>query len=392
MKVIYRSYILLWCVLFLFLLSLSACNLIKFFDGPTDLKDLLVGTTFPKIEELVEEENQAIPDSPEIPGDPGSSGVYMDIEEDPANPSALGQGMANNPGGLPLKPVGFINFGTINATVQPWTYIPLGSQEYLSPVGASTVVSAQGSGGNSPNSSAYLSLPMGTYTWCIDWEDEDKDGDGYFDYYHYIETATTMLDENDSDELDFAEIVNIRTPPETAFVSAGKCGRPQADEDCIGKSTYFKSFVGNVGMEPIYPLDVIAYANTAYRSSPDGINISASNPENYYYVNIILAGSGSWIEATTNDPYKAMGVQIFGDQTIGWARILFDGLVMWEGDTSSAVIDPNENSGLGWYGLYVEAVCVPPGSHTIRVESGPVKEGVGGWQGGVPVELFGYRW
>jgi len=105
-----------------------------------------------------------------------------------------------------------------------------------------------------------------------------------------------------------------------------------------------------------------------------------------------LWNPGDWIEASTSDPYSAMGVQIFGDETIGWARILFDGSQIWEEDTSEAVIDPNENSGLGWYGIYVEVLCFPPGTHTLRVETGQTKEGVGGWQGGVPVHLFGFRW
>jgi len=34
--------------------------------------------------------------------------------------------------------------------------------------------------------------------------------------------------------------------------------------------------------------------------------------------------------------------------------------------------------------------CFPPGTHTLRVESSRAKEGVGGWQGGVPVNLFGF--
>jgi len=336
-------------------------------------------------------ENQAGSEPP-IPGDPGASGVYMDIEEDPANPGSPGQGLSSASSNLPLKPVGFINVGIFNATVQPWSYIPLGAQEFQTPVYASTVASAKGGGGDSPNTSSYLKLPMGTYTWCVDWEEEDKDGDGYFDYYHYIEGGSTLLDENDSDDLEFAEMVTVNAPPDTAFVSKGRCGAPALKEDCTGKATYFKSFVGNVLQEPVYPLDVYAYANTAYRASPAGIKIKASNPENNYFINIILAGSGSWIEATTSDPYSAIGVSIFGDQTIGWARILFDGELMWEGDTSECVINPDENSGLGWYGLYAEAICVTPGTHTIRVESGPAKEGVGGWQGGVPVQLFGFRW
>jgi hypothetical protein len=152
-----------------------------------------------------------------------------DIQDDSAliSPSTLNQSMSDNVNNLPLKPVGFVNYGTINATVRPWTYIPLGGQEYQTPSFASTVSSAQGTGGSWPNSSRFILVPMGTYTWCIDWEEEDKDGDGYFDTYHYFETVTTLLDENDSDELEFAEEVAIMAPPTSAPIYRGKCG----DED-----------------------------------------------------------------------------------------------------------------------------------------------------------------
>jgi hypothetical protein len=367
-------------------MPISACN----YPNAPDVSKLFGAES--GYTELKDQPAVIVPD-PGEPGDPGASGVegYLQDEPVPANPVAPGGGMPAAAGDGSLKPVRFINYGSINATVRPWTYIPLGSQEYQSPSSASTVSSAQGSGGDWPNTSSYISVPMGTYSWCIDWEEEDQDEDGYFDYYHYIETGPTLLDENVSDDLEFAEEVSISAPPDTAPISKGKCGSSEIETNCAGKTTYFQSLVRNVTMEPRYPLDVTAVANTADQEPPPGISISASNPDRVYYANIILNGPGSWIEATTSDPYSAMGVQIFGDMTIGWARVLFDGNVMWEGDTSTCVIDPNENSGLGWYGIYVEALCFPPGTHTIRVESGPNKEDVGGWQGGVPVYMFGFR-
>lgn len=388
MKLLNKWGLPLICTMFIVLFLFSACNLANYVNNFNSLEEK-------NLESSSENENwESVPpvEVPEPPGSSGSTGVLMDIEEEPSNFVAPNQSSATTNSNLPLKPVGFINTGSISAVVQPWSYIPLGTQEFQPPPTTSTVASATGSGGDSHNTSSYLELPMGTYTWCIDWEEEDKDDDGYFDYYHYIETATTLLDENDSDDLDFAEIVMVNTPPEKAYVYKGKCGMPSLKEDCTGKETYFKSMVGNVLMAPVYPLDVIVYANPAYGPRPSGIKISASNPENTYHEHVILASSGSWIEATSSDPYSAMGVSIFGDETIGWARVLFDGMTIWEGDTSDCVIDPDENSGLGWYGIYVEAVCVTPGTHTIRVESGTTKEGVDGWQGGVPVLLFGFRW
>ena len=331
----------------------------------------------------------------EEPEKPAAGDDYGSLaeESEPVLPVIPNAGIVDDTEELPLKPVGFINYGTINATVRTWTYVPLGAtQPKTPPPSASTVSTAQGTGGDWPNSSRFISVPLGTYTWCIDWEEEDQDEDGYFDYYHYYETETTLLDENDSDELDFAEEVAISAPPDTAPIYKGKCGESEVIASCYGKTTFVQTFVRHVNHEPIYPMDVQAVANTAYQEAPEGISISFSGGAGDWVDGKILWNPGDWIEATTSDPYSAMGVQIFGDETIGWARILFDGSQIWEEDTSEAVIDPNENSGLGWYGIYVEVLCFPPGTHTLRVETGQTKEGVGGWQGGVPVHLFGFRW
>ena len=161
---------------------------------------------------------------------------------DPAAPNSGTSAPINN---LPLKPVGFVNYGTINATVRPWTYVPFGASQPQTPAPtASTVSSAQGTGGDWPNSSRFISVPLGTYTWCIDWEEEDQDGYGYFDYYHYYETEATLLDENDSDKLEFAEEVAIMAPPSAAPIYKGKCGEEDispkyiwvevGEGDCVG--------------------------------------------------------------------------------------------------------------------------------------------------------------
>jgi hypothetical protein len=148
-------------------------------------------------------------------------------------------------GDLLLKPVGFVNYGTINATVRAATYIPLGSSEpQIPPPLESTVSSAQGTGSDWPNSSRFILVPMGTYTWCIDWEEEDQDGDGYFDYYHYFTEGFTLLDENASDDLEFAIEVSISAPPDNAITYQGKCSEEDlntryvwvevGEGDCVG--------------------------------------------------------------------------------------------------------------------------------------------------------------
>jgi hypothetical protein len=332
---------------------------------------------------------------PPSAGEAGSSNMggsqgYLE-DEVPAAGSGLEGYTISSPGNTTLKPVGFVNYGSINATVRAWTYVPLGEAEPRPAPVASTVSDAQTTGGDWPNSSRFLSVPMGTYTWCIEWEEGDQDEDGYFDYFHYLTVEPTVLDENDSDELEFAEEVSISPPPDSAPIYEGKCYEHPIDVSCAGKTTEVHTFVRHITFAPAYPIDVQALADTGQREAPEGVTISASGGALPYHGSMVLLSPGDWIEATTSDPYSAMGVQIFGDMTIGWARVLFDEIPVWEGDTSTCVIDPAENNGLGWYGIYVEVRCFPPGEHTLRVESTKTKTGVGGWEGGVPVNLFGFR-
>lgn len=206
-----------------------------------------------------------------------------DIQDDtaPISPSNPNQVTSEDINDLPLKPVGFVNYGTINATVRPWTYIPLGGQQYQSPISVSTVSAAQGTGGDWPNSSRFISVPMGTYTWCVDWEEDDKDGDGYFDYYHYFVTEPTFLDENDSDELEFAEEVAIVVPPTTAPIHEGKCGEsnisPQyiwvevGEGDCVGIDVDSSKGPLPVNSKAALGITAICWDNVSYAHGNESI-------------------------------------------------------------------------------------------------------------------------
>jgi len=110
----------------------------------------------------------------------------------------------NNEG--PLKPVCFLNTGTIAATIMPWTYIPLNTDSAARPPNASTVANPGG------NSSACLSLPLGTYTWCYHWELGDVNDDGMIDYAHTQWLPRVVLDESDTDDMDLAEKVSLTAP------------------------------------------------------------------------------------------------------------------------------------------------------------------------------------
>jgi hypothetical protein len=107
---------------------------------------------------------------------------------------------------LPLKPVCFLNTGTTAATIMPWTYIPLNTETAAMPATTSTVVSPGG------NSSACLSLPLGTYSWCYYWELGDINDDDMIDYAHSLFLQRVVLDENDPDDLDLAEKVTLSVP------------------------------------------------------------------------------------------------------------------------------------------------------------------------------------
>jgi hypothetical protein len=109
--------------------------------------------------------------------------------------------------------------------------------------------------------------------------------------------------------------------------------------------------------------DVYADANREENPDPEGILVTHSDESISYGLNRVLYGEGDWIQASTELPFAAIGVQIYGDDTIGWARVLFDGAEVWRGDTSEIW------SQFGRFGGYIEISDFEPGIHTIRVES-----------------------
>ena len=116
-----------------------------------------------------------------------------------------------------LKPVRFLNHGTVPYTVSAWTYTPLNATSPGVPSDASTVSTP---GGNTSNA---LSLPLGTYTWCYWWELGDINQDGNIEYAHAIDERPVVLDESDSSDLSLAESVDLSAPADTGM-SYGVCG------------------------------------------------------------------------------------------------------------------------------------------------------------------------
>jgi len=109
--------------------------------------------------------------------------------------------------------------------------------------------------------------------------------------------------------------------------------------------------------------NVFVDANKDEKLPPEGFALLHSDDSISYGLNRVLWGEGSSVEVTTELPFSAMGVQIYGDYTIGWARVLFDGQEIWRGDTAAIWADKGRNGG------YVEVSGFDPGSHTLRIES-----------------------
>jgi hypothetical protein len=310
---------------------------------------------------------------------PGGGSGYLDDESTQGVVTVQDSGITSGSG--ELKPVGFVNYGEFDATVRAYTFIPLGATEPAVPPVASTVSSANDGVGTWPNTSRFISVPMGAYSWCIDWEEGDIDEDGQIDYFHYIQNDPTILDENDSDELDFAQEVAINAPPASGAIYEGKCKPQLVDNACVGNETQVNVY-SHYALEQDNPPEIFTYTNVADNIPPDGIQISVGGVSTAWGDGMILWQAGDYVEASTSNPYTAIGGQIHGDQTIGWARALFDGNEIWRGDASSYTIAE------GRYGVYVEVSCLSPGTHTLRIEALGINGSGGGMS--IPASYFGF--
>jgi len=111
------------------------------------------------------------------------------------------------------------------------------------------------------------------------------------------------------------------------------------------------------------PPDVIVEANLPQQALAEGILLSYDSNSISYGMNRVLWWEGDWIEVSSEQPFAAMGVQFMGDPPIGWARVLFDGVEVWRGNTSEIWSEH------GRHGGYVEVSGFQSGMHSMRVES-----------------------
>jgi hypothetical protein len=114
------------------------------------------------------------------------------------------------------KPLRFKNNGAYDVTVLPASYTPDSSVVEVGMSNASTVVFRD----SSP--SAYLDLPMGTYTFCYYWDlGTDVNDDGYVDYAHK-NTGSVTLSEASPAKVISAQVVTLN--PGNMNNPNGKCG------------------------------------------------------------------------------------------------------------------------------------------------------------------------
>jgi hypothetical protein len=245
--------------------------------------------------------------------------------------------------------------------VMPWTFIPLGSDVPETPPDVSTVSTVPTTPGLWPNSSRFLSLPFGTYTWCFEWDEGDLDKDGYTDYFHFLDERPVTVDENDAEDPVLAVQVDFSAPPDGGMeILTGPCG---ADPVTVPGSSAaeVRLLPGNAGKFSTPP-PVIVYANIEAEPPPAGVTVSDTCAgacwRNLGWVALLRPGHS--LEAAGGHPTTAVGVQLWGDSNDGWARVLVDGMEVWSGNTYGPDADP--------FVRYLQVSGLPQGPHTIRVE------------------------
>jgi hypothetical protein len=111
------------------------------------------------------------------------------------------------------RPVGFVNHGSIDAMVMPCTWVPEGADTPSPAPSVSTISTNPSAPGLWPNPSRFLSLPLGTYTWCIQFDQGDQDEDGVVDDFYFIDGREVTLNEESPEDLEFARQVDFSAPP-----------------------------------------------------------------------------------------------------------------------------------------------------------------------------------
>lgn len=128
------------------------------------------------------------------------------------------------------------------------------------------------------------------------------------------------------------------------------------------------------------PPDLIVVANVETEEPPSAVEITDSGDITRDDDAVTLTDDGQWIEAAiTSDEVTSLGVQFWGDEESGWARVSVDGRTVWRGSTYGEDGD---------FVRYLEVADLEPGSHTVHVEA-TGRMGSGGGDE-VTVAFFGF--
>jgi len=152
--------------------------------------------------------------------------------------------------------------------------------------------------------------------------------------------------------------------------------------ECLSEGFCF-SVYGGYALDFSDPPEIIVWTNPEDDPPPDNVELKAGEGTTTWGKGLILWQEGDWVEIVTSGSFNTLGVQVYGDKTIGWARVLFDGLEIWRGDTAEVWTDGNAHA------VYVEVDNIVPGNHTLRIESLGIDGGGGGKS--IPVGFFGLR-
>jgi hypothetical protein len=123
------------------------------------------------------------------------------------------------------RPIAFTNNGPYHAVVRTWTFIPAGSDTPAPPPNISVASFGPTAPGLWPNPSRYMSLLLGTYTFCVDYQD---DSDQF--HYFFLDDPPLTVNENMPDSVGLAYEVRFSTDgipmgegrcPESPIVSQG---------------------------------------------------------------------------------------------------------------------------------------------------------------------------
>ena len=152
--------------------------------------------------------------------------------------------------------------------------------------------------------------------------------------------------------------------------------------ECLSEG-FCISVYGGYALDFSDPPEIVVWANPEDDPPPDNVELISGEGTTIWGRGRILWKEGDWVEITTSEIYSGMGVQVYGDESIGWARVLFDGLEIWRGNTATVQIDEYSHA------VYVEVDNIAPGNQTLRIESLGIDGGGGGKS--IPVSFFGLR-